>query len=98
MARRRKQPRPIVRRLVISIGGRAVKRTRDRLTLRQAVREVGEDRWFTRGDVVRFTRRAGIVSIAFEYLAVDQLLSGRAEVVDVDPSTSILVARQGGAL
>ncbi len=93
---RRTKPRRIIRRRIsVKINGRVVKTTRDRITIRQATREVGEDVWYTKGDVKRFTRRAGCVSISFEYTAADDLLGNQAMLYELDTPAAVAIVRAG---
>lgn len=93
---RRKSPRKVIRRVItFKVNGRIVKTTRQKITLRQAIREVGEDRWLTKGDSHTFTRRVGIVLVAFSYTAVSDLIEDMSHTLNIDPSSSVLVARGG---
>ncbi len=95
MSKRTKPRRIIRRRITVTINGRVVKTTRDRITIRQATREVGEDVWYTKGDIKRFTRRAGCVSISFEYAAIDDLLGNQAMLYELDTTDAAAIVRAG---
>lgn len=100
MKRKKKQPRPIARTIAVTVGGRVIKTARHRITLRQATREVGEDRWHTKGDRCATRRRVGVVTVAISYEAVEHLFDsiGRAtEVVESNLKDAVQIIRAGMA-
>lgn len=92
--RRRKTPKPINRRVTFKLSGRRVT-VNDRITLRQATRECGEQRWFTSGDVHAFTRRCGPVVVRFEYRAVQSLIDPVQSITRVGTCDAVAVVRAG---
>jgi hypothetical protein len=85
MARRKKTPKLIQRRIEITIGGRHAKTIRDRITVKQANAECpgpGGFSFFTgRGCKAHFNRRVLNVKLRFEY---EQLQSEDFHVVHID--------------
>jgi len=98
MKRRRKIYKPIRRKIVLSVGGRIVKTVRSYISLPQAVKEVGQDRFFTLGDNTKLRRRMANVTVLIEYVVTDDLTRGGVpyvETVDSNLNAAKLVIRAG---
>lgn len=100
MARRKRTPKPILRRITITLGGRHVKTVRDRISLRQADRElpVTPSPLHGPGAAYTFKRRIKTVSIEFEYSVVGNVIDDLVHVEqhELNPADTIYNVRHGG--
>src|SRR3954466_15479470 len=97
--RRRRTPRPIMRRVTVTCGGEQ-KTFKKRITLRQANREVPVDYspFCTKGDKFKFSRNVLILRlrIVAEYEAVEHLVPEHlvmSSKIDLDPAGTIANVR-----
>jgi len=98
--RRKRTPRPIMRRITVTCGGET-KTFKRRITLRQANVEcpVTDSPFCTKGDTFKFSRRVLMVRLEFEYEAVEHLVPEHLVMssrVDLNPAGTIANVRAGG--
>src|SRR5438477_9281961 len=92
-------PKPVQRTIRFYAGARCVKTHRQRITLRQSYKEIGEERLFTRGDTTTMKRRFGhFARIEVTWSAVQSLLTPTTHITGVDIHAAQQVARHGGIL
>ncbi|HEV2293796.1 MAG TPA: hypothetical protein VGR35_08060 [Tepidisphaeraceae bacterium] len=94
--KRKKAKKPILRKITITIGGKHVRTVRQRITLRQAIRECGDDRWHSKGEEYHFTAVARrLVRVRFSYLAAEELIDDLNHCVDMNTGDAVMIIRKG---
>jgi hypothetical protein len=93
--RKRTNPRPILRRITIKLHGRTVKVHRQRITCRQATREIGHECLYTIGDAHTQRRQHGIVTCEITWTATESLLCSQAKLFPIDTPSAFKILRGG---